>query len=210
MDSQILTFVWAAAVLTLTPGADTMLVLRNVLQGGRRQGVVTAFGICSGLSVHAFLAACGVSVILMQSATIFSVLKTLGGGYLIWIGARSVRRAIGKTGYAAWTIGNESRRISVKNGFFEGFLTDVLNPKVAVFYLAFLPQFIKATDVFVLKSIILAGIHCGLSVIWLILLSLFMDHSRRLIMKNSIRRWLDGFCGTIFIGLGLRLFYLDR
>src|SRR5881409_2273112 len=93
LDSQVLAFTVVAALLTLSPGADTMLVIRNVLRGGRRDGVITTFGICSGLFVHATLSALGVSIILTRSATAFSVMKLAGAGYLGWLGWQSLRSA---------------------------------------------------------------------------------------------------------------------
>ena len=90
VDSQVVTFTCVAAVLTLTPGADTMLVVRNVLRGGRHDGMVTTCGICVGLFVHATLSALGVSVILMHSATAFHLVKGAGACYLVWLGVQSL------------------------------------------------------------------------------------------------------------------------
>lgn len=94
MDSQVIAFTFAAAALTIAPGQDTMLVIRNVLRGGRRDGVVTSFGICAGLFVHATLSALGVSMLLRHSAAAFHLLKLAGAGYLVWLGLQSLRRAI--------------------------------------------------------------------------------------------------------------------
>src|SRR5881409_3401370 len=94
LDSQVLAFTVVAALLTLSPGADTMLVVRNVLRGGRRDGVVTTFGICSGLFVHATLSAFGASILLMHSATAFHLVKLAGAGYLVWLGLYSLRSAV--------------------------------------------------------------------------------------------------------------------
>ena len=94
IDAQLVTFIFVAAALTLTPGADTMLVVRNVLRGGRRDGVVTTVGICSGLFVHATLSALGVSMLLLHSATAFHMVKLAGAGYLVWLGLQSVIGAV--------------------------------------------------------------------------------------------------------------------
>jgi len=143
IDSQIVAFTLAAAVLTVTPGQDTMLVVRNVLRGGRGDGVMTTFGICSGLFMHAALSAVGVSIILMHSAIAFQLVKTAGACYLVWLGVRSLAGAVRGTHDPT---GPESPIaadvVSRRRCFFEGLLSNVLNPKTAVFYLAFLPQFI--------------------------------------------------------------------
>ncbi len=94
--------------------------------------------------------------------------------------------------------------------FVEGFLNNVLNPKVAVFYLAFLPQFISPDDPVVAKSMLLAGIHFVLGIVWLIFLSSFVDRARRFIIESSVRKWLEGVCGAVLIGLGARLALEDR
>ena len=94
VDSQVLAFTLAAAALTIAPGADTMLVVRNVLRGGRRDGMVTTFGICSALFVHATLSALGVSMLLLHSATAFHLIKLAGACYLVWLGLQSLRSAV--------------------------------------------------------------------------------------------------------------------
>src|SRR6266850_4089607 len=93
LGSQTLAFIAVAALLTVAPGPDTMLVLRNVLRGGRRDGVATTLGVCSGCLVHATLSALGVSMILLHSATLFHALKGLGGSYLVWLGLQSLFKA---------------------------------------------------------------------------------------------------------------------
>src|SRR5262249_17838751 len=94
IDSQVIAFMCVAAMLTLTPGADTMLVVRNVLRGGRQDGIVTTCGICTGLFVHATLSALGVSVILLHSATAFHLVKYAGACYLVWLGIPSLWSAV--------------------------------------------------------------------------------------------------------------------
>src|SRR5438045_274400 len=93
IDSQIVSFTLAAAVLTMIPGQDTMLVVRNVVRGGRADGIATTFGICSGVFMHATLSALGMSIVLMRSAMAFQVLKVVGAGCLVWLGVRSLASA---------------------------------------------------------------------------------------------------------------------
>ena len=206
IDSQVLAFTFIAAALTLSPGPDTMLVVRNVLRGGRRDGVVTTFGICTGLFLHASLSALGVSMILIHSATAFHMVKFAGACYLVWLGVQSLYSAVRTPDDS----GDKQARVasagvSPRQCFLEGLLTNVLNPKVAVFYLAFLPQFIGPTDPVFAKSLLLAGIHYTEGIIWLVALSSMLHHMRRFILKTAARRWLDGLCGTVLVGLGARL-----
>jgi RhtB (resistance to homoserine/threonine) family protein len=205
IDSQVLSFALAAALLTVTPGQDTLLVIRNVVRGGRRDGVVTTFGICSGVFVHAALSAFGLSIVLTHSTATFHVVKALGAGYLVWLGIRSLASAARRE-YEP--VGQErSAAVAVVPGrrcFLEGLLSNVLNPKTAIFYLAFLPQFVSATDPALQKSLLLAAIHVGEGIVWLVLVSLAVGRMRRR-LPPTFRRWLDGFCGALFVSLGVRL-----
>jgi len=206
VDSQVIAFTLAAAVLTITPGADTTLLIRNVLRGGRRDGVFTTFGICSGLFVHATLSAFGVSMLLMHSATAFHLVKLAGAGYLVWLGLQSLRSAV-RTPQSQDGLDEDAppRRIAPQQCFLEGLLSNVLNPKAVVFYLAFLPQFIGPTDPVLTKSLLLASIHYIEGILWLVALSIMLDHLRRFILKSAVRRWLDGLCGIVLVGFGARL-----
>ena len=209
-DSQVVAFFLVAAVLTITPGADTMLVVRNVLRGGRRDGVVTTLGICSGLFVHAALSALGVSILLLHSATAFQTVKLVGAGYLAWLGIQSVLCAIRTpSAISAASPDRPQNQVSPRRCFAEGFLSNVLNPKVAVFYLAFLPQFIGPSDPVIQKSLLLAGIHCLQGILWLVVVSIVVEQSRRYFLRSTVRRWLDGICGAVLVGLGARLAF-DR
>jgi len=208
-DSQIIAFTIVAMAMTLVPGADTMLVVRNVLRGGRRDGFFTSIGICCGLYVHALLSALGISVILMHSATAFAVLKIAGACYLAWLGFNSLRSAAhGDRAVASAAVVREA--VTPSLCFREGFLTNVLNPKVIAFYLALLPQFIGPADPVLLKSLLLAAIHFAEGIAWFGIVAWIVDRSRRFFMKPDMRRWLDAICGTILIGLGLRLAMQQR
>lgn len=203
-DSQVIAFTIVAAAMTMVPGADTMLVVRNVLRGGRRDGYFTMIGICSGLYVHALLSALGISVILMHSATAFTVMKIAGAAYLVWLGINSLRGAA-RTSRPQSGESIAELTVTPARCFREGFLTNVLNPKVVVFYLALLPQFIGPTDPVLLKSMLLAFIHFVEGILWFTIVVGIVDRSRRFFMKPNLRRWLDAVCGTLLVGLGLRL-----
>jgi RhtB (resistance to homoserine/threonine) family protein len=203
-DSQVLAFTLVAAIMTMTPGADTLLVVRNVLRGGRRDGFVTMFGICSGLYAHALLSALGVSMILMHSATAFTVLKIAGACYLVWLGIQSLRSA-GRAAAAPEIAVAGPTGDAVLRSFREGFLTNLLNPKVIVFYLALLPQFIGPDDAVLQKSLLLAVIHFVEGILWFTVVSILVDRSRQFFMKPRQRRLIDAACGTILVALGFRL-----
>jgi RhtB (resistance to homoserine/threonine) family protein len=204
IDSQVLAFTVVAAALTIAPGADTMLVLRNVLQGGRAHGMVTTVGICSGLLVHATLSALGLSVLLLHSATAFHVVKIGGAAYLVWLGWQSLRGAL-RSPEPAPPNAAPAAPVALRRRLLEGFLCNVLNPKVAVFYLALLPQFIGPADPVLAKALLLAGIHYAEGIVWLLGVSLVVDRARRFVLQARVRRWLDALCGVALLGLGARL-----
>jgi threonine/homoserine/homoserine lactone efflux protein len=217
MDAMLLSFTLVAGLLTLTPGADTMLVLRNVLSGGRSSGIATTVGICSGLFVHATLSALGLSVILTTSATAYDIVKTLGAGYLIYLGLKSfwqlARHPSGapvSAGTSANPLDSPPAAHQTGRSYREGFLNNLLNPKVAIFYLAFLPQFIRPGDPVLAKSLLMAGIHAVEGLLWLGFLSLVLDRGRVLIQSGAVRRWLEGISAAVLVGLGIRLCFERR
>jgi RhtB (resistance to homoserine/threonine) family protein len=207
VNSQVLAFTAIAALLTITPGADTMLVMRSVLARGQRAGIFTALGICSGLFIHATVSALGLSLILVRSAAAFEIVKLAGAGYLLWIGAQSIWRVLRARDEAA--AGADRRPVpstrSAARSFLEGLLTNLLNPKVAIFYLAFLPQFIRPGAATLSASMLLATIHCALGLLWLSLLTVFLNRLRALLTRAQIQRRLEALTGLILIGFGLRL-----
>jgi len=212
VDPQVLVFAGVAALLTITPGADTFLVIRNVLRGGRRTGVVTTVGICCGLFVHAVFSALGLSIVLMHSASAYLVLKWAGALYLMWLGFGSIRDTI-RGGDGAWSRSERATTDSPRgqrDPFLEGLATNVLNPKVAVFYLAFLPQFIGPGDPALTKSLVLAGIHFVEGIVWLVGHALLFDRGRVVLASARARRSLEAVSGTVLLGFGVRLAFEDR
>lgn len=206
-DSQVLAFTGIAALLTITPGADTMLVVRNVLTRGGKAGLLSTFGICSGLFIHASLSALGLSIILVKSAAAFQIVKYAGAIYLIYLGSQSLRRIFHGHETQLSKIGNaeNAEKSGTKKSLLEGFLTNILNPKVAIFYLAFLPQFINTGDPVFEKSILLASIHAMEGIIWLSFISLFLDRIKDFIARPKTRKTIEGISGAVLIGFGIKL-----
>jgi RhtB (resistance to homoserine/threonine) family protein len=204
----MLTFTGIALLLTITPGADTMLVMRSVVARGQRAGLLTTIGICCGLFVHASLSAVGLSVILVRSAAAFEFVKLVGAAYLIFLGVQSLWRVMHHQSRVADDAplerGHGTARTK-RRPFLEGLLTNVLNPKVAVFYLAFLPQFIRPGDPVLLKSVFLASIHFLLGLLWLSLVTLVLGRLRAVLTRPHIQQRLEAITGVILIAFGVRL-----
>ena len=206
LDSRVLAFTGIVAIVTLTPGADTMLVVRSAIVRGRRAGLLTVLGVCSGLFVHATLSALGLSVVLVRSARAFEAVKLAGalslaylGVQALWSAARGVRVEERPTQPAG-----------VHRAFAEGLLTNVLNPKVAIFYLAFLPQFVGPRDPVLAKSILLASIHFVEGMIWLSFVTVFVSRLRSVLAQPRVQRALEGVSGLVFIAFGVKLAMSER
>jgi len=207
VDPRLYAFVGVAAILTILPGADMALVTRNVLTIGRRRTMLTIAGIGSGCIVHATASALGLSAILATSATAFSVVRTIGAAYLVWLGVQSIRDASRATAQpAASTMERRTRW----GPFLQGFLTNVLNPKVAIFYLTFLPQFIGPNEPVFRRSLFLASIHIAMGFIWLATYAWFVDQLGAVLTRPRIKAWLERITGGVLIALGVRLAWARR
>ena len=200
-----------AALMTVSPGADTFLVVRNALRGGRRDGLLTVLGISSGLYFHAILSALGVSAVLAHSAGAFLVLKAAGAAYLAWLGFQSLRAGLGR--HPPATPGDvAAARVPALRSFREGLLTNLLNAKVILFYLAFVPQFVApalgsvALQTFIL-GLVLALMGC---LYHLTLAALAASAARRIVGSSRFRAALDGTAGLLFLGFAARLFLTER
>jgi threonine/homoserine/homoserine lactone efflux protein len=200
LDGSIVAFLGIAALLTILPGADMALVAKVTLLDGKRAALFTSLGICAGLPVHATASALGLSLILATSAEAFTVVKFAGAAYLTYLGIRTIRDSLRPVLEPAVATG---RAPSARAAFAQGWLSNILNPKVALFYLTFLPQFISPGDNVLAKSLLLAGIHAALGLMWLPLYAYAIDRLGALI--RGARRWLERVSGTALIGLGVRL-----
>ncbi|MBB3142917.1 LysE family translocator [Halomonas organivorans] len=204
-DAQFWPFLVAITLLSITPGVDTLLVIRNTARGGARDGVLTSLAICAGLFVHASVSALGISLILLQSAWAFGALKLAGAAYLIWLGLASLGAARRGQGLPVAGVDGERRRVSAWRSLREGLLSNVLNPKTIVFYMAFLPQFIAPGDPALAKSLWLAGVHFVVANLWQIAVVLLVGRAGRWLASPSFSRWLNGLTGSVLVGFGAKL-----
>ena len=207
VDPRLYAFVGVAALLAIIPGADMALVTKNVLTLGRRRAMATIAGICAGCVIHATASALGLSAILATSATAFNIVKTLGAGYLIWIGVQSIRES--RRAVAPTRTTDDSRRAGF-GPFLQGFLTNVLNPKVAIFYLTFLPQFISPGEPVLRRSFFLASIHIVVGFVWLAAYAWFIDRIGAVLTRPRVKMSLERVTGGILVALGARLAWERR
>jgi threonine/homoserine/homoserine lactone efflux protein len=210
MLAQIAAFTVAATVVTVSPGPDMALVARRAITDGWRRASLTSAGIVTGLLVHATASAVGISAILVRSATAFTVLKIVGACYLVLLGILSFRAAR-RPARESVELGVEQRsRRSARTSFAQGFLNNLLNPKPALFYLAFVPQFLEPGDpVFVLTAILVA-IHIAISVVWLAVWAWLVSSAAGVVTRPRWRAALGRVAGAVLIALGLRLATTSR
>lgn len=194
----LLGFTAAATLLTLTPGVDTAMVLRSAARGGPKHGLAAAGGICLGLLIWGLGAASGLSLLLAASRTDFLLLKFCGAAYLLWLGVKLWRKQP-----AAATARPEAAGMLA--AFRRGFAGNMLNPKVGVFYITFLPQFIPAHANVPAFSLLLTAINLGLDMIWFAALIALTVPLARTLARPAVKQAMDRVTGATLIGFGLRL-----
>ena len=209
--NQFWTFLIAITLLTLFPGVDSILVVRNTSRGGWQDGLATSTGICCGLFVHASVSALGVSALLLQSAVAFSVLKLIGGGYLFWLGSCSMWQAVRSGERVGMTMMPAiEKTFQLQRSLREGFVSNVFNPKTLLFYMAFLPQFIDPSRSPLLQSLFMATVHFVIAMIYQGLLVLLVGRVKYWFQGSSLRRVSEGVVGLILVSFGLRIFLEKR
>ena len=201
---QLAAFIVVAGLLTITPGADMALVMRHALGGGTRPAFFASLGICLGTLIWGAASALGVSVVFARSAFAFAVLKYVGGGYLVYLGARAL---ISTTKGAKDA--KETTNLRVFHGqwkaFAQGLFTNLLNPKVAVFYVTFLPQFVVPDRPVLSQSVFLAAMHVVMGLIWLTIYARFIDRMAAVLLTERVKRRMEAATGAVLMALGIRL-----
>lgn len=200
MIQSLLSFAVLAGLLTLVPGIDSTLVLRTAIARGSKEAFLTLCGIGAGVLVWGVTAAVGVSALLLMSETAFLVVKYAGATYLLYMGLQLIRFA--KT-YSEFSEGNPKQQ-SLPRAFLKGLTTNILNPKVGVFYMAVLPQFIWAEAPAWFAGIMLALVHVAEGMIWLSIVIYATSFARSFLGKPRVKAWIDRIAGSALIGFGLK------
>jgi RhtB (resistance to homoserine/threonine) family protein len=207
--NQVWAFAVFAAVLTVTPGLDTMLVLRTTAMAGRRSGLASVLGIALGCLVWAVAGALGVTAVLSASRVAFEVLRIAGVAYLCWLGARAIWQARAAAALPPTVDSSEPRssqaQSSAPTAFRTGLATNLLNPKVGVFYLSVMPQFLSTAGNALAGSLGLGAIHVVEGLVWLSLVVLAVNRARGWLTRPTVKRRLEQLTGVAFLGFGLRL-----
>ena len=196
-------FILAVIMLSLTPGADTVFILTKSIAGGYRQGIASVAGIVCGLFVHTTLAAFGLSVILMTSALLFNIVKIAGAAYLIYLGIMALKSK------SSINI-NKENASSFFLVFRQGLFTNLLNPKVALFFLALLPQFVKSNAESPVPFLILGFTFIFIGSLWSLFLVWASARISNTLRQSKFSYYLNKIAGIIFIALGLNILRLKN
>jgi threonine/homoserine/homoserine lactone efflux protein len=205
-STTLITFITASIVIILAPGPAQALVIARTISEGRNAGIITAIGLNTAVFVHAIAAAVGLSAILATSAAAYSIVKYLGAAYLIYLGIKA---------FSKQESGKTSRSIPGRGStgsFAKAFITGVLNPKVALFFLAFVPQFVDPRRGWILLQFITLGaILAIMDIVYESLLAIITaTMSNRFTQGGKFSLWRQRITGTVLIGLGVRLFFMEK
>jgi threonine/homoserine/homoserine lactone efflux protein len=203
----LIAFTLTAGLLTITPGLDTALVLRTAAVEGPRRAAMAASGIVLGCLTWGLAASAGLGALLAASQIAYDVLRIAGAVYLLYMGGQMLLHAVRGKGYAAQAAADLSASTGKQQSWFlRGLLTNLLNPKVGVFYVTFLPQFVPAHVNATSFAMLLASIHAIEGIAWFVLLIATTKTLSRWLVRPQIKRGLDGVSGAVLMGFGGLLF----
>jgi RhtB (resistance to homoserine/threonine) family protein len=203
---DLLPFLALSVLLILIPGPDTAVVTKNAIVGGRRAGVLASLGVSIGLVTWTIAAALGIAALLRASAPAFLALKLAGAVYLVWIGVQMLR-ARASAGDPA---GRGGRPRTAARSLRQGLLSDLGNPKIAVFFTSFLPQFVHGGGSAFVPLLVLGAIFATLTLLWLACYAVLIGRASALMRRPAVRRALDRVTGVVLIGFGIRLAFEHR
>lgn len=195
------TFVLLTLFVIMSPGVDTALITKRTLLEGRKDGFQMAMGLASGSMVHTIAVAFGLSAILLKSALAFEVVKYIGALYLIYLGLSTFIRR--KQRPEELDTGEDFKKVS--SAFKQGFLSNILNPKVAVFFLTFLPQFVTNDNAAMWQLIVMGLTYTVLSIVWFLFYVYFINYVRKWLMAPRVQNIMDKGTGLVLVGFGLTL-----
>jgi len=200
-------FLLAGIALNITPGSDTIYILSRSIAQGRRAGIYSVGGIISGVAIHTMLATVGLSAILATSATAFMAIKMIGALYLGYLGLTTLLAEKNKLLSVT-----DNTPMTPRNIYFQGLLTNVLNPKVALFFLSFLPQFVDSSNTYGLLPFICLGItFITTGTIWCLLLVLCSSRMTTYLRENEMASLITNkVCGVIYLALGVKLLTTEK
>lgn len=209
VGAHLLVFIGVAAIVIVVPGPDTAVVTKNVLVHGRRTAFGTSLGVSAGLSVWTLAAAVGVASVVRASAVAFTVLKLVGALYLAWLGFQALRAA-GHAASGTAPLKADKPALSALGGFRQGFLSDLANPKIGIFFTSLLPQFVDPGHPVLLPFLGLGAVFVLMTVLWLSAYCLIAARAAKTLQRPRVKAAMDRVTGVVLIALGLRLAFERR
>jgi RhtB (resistance to homoserine/threonine) family protein len=200
-------FIPIAALVTITPGAATAMIVRNALLGGGRAGAMTIVGNSIGVVAWALLSVLGISALVAASEAAFVALKVSGAAVLIWLGIGSLRRA--RAGRPLEERSSDAAQ-DARRALRDGLVTSLSNPKLAVFFVALFPQFIDARGDVLPTTLLMAGLIVTFDVVWYGTLAFAVSRAKRAFLRSRIARWMEGVTGAVLVALGVRVAFEQR
>jgi threonine/homoserine/homoserine lactone efflux protein len=204
MISNLGPFLAISALIAIAPGPDTAIATRNALVGGRRAGLLTLAGIALGLSVWTLATGAGVAALLRASEPAFVALKVVGAAYLVFLGVQAIWAALRRNGNGR-ARATAHRSIAPRVAFRQGLVTNLGNPKIAVFFTSFLPQFTPTHHASFAALVLLGALFCAIGLTWLTLYVVAIARVGDFLRRPGPRRVLDGVTGIVLVGFGVRL-----
>lgn len=204
--SQYTLFIATAVLAVVIPGPDFLLVFQTSVKHNRRAGVMSAVGIASGLIVHGFAATVGLSALLLKSAQAFEIVKWAGAVYLVYLAVFLIRDLMnGKQEDQPVVTNGLSQDVSYRQFVLRGFLTNVLNVKAALYFVAIVPQFVVGTDYVALQLAVLSVTQIVVALVWFSFLAIAVNRVGVFLKRRVVQKWLDGTTAAIFLGLAVKL-----
>ena len=206
MIASFLAFLGVSAIVIMTPGPDTAVTVRNTLLGGRFAGILTALGISTGQAIWALATSFGVVALLVASEVLFQAVKYAGAAYLVWLGVNALIAAWRGTGDEP-VAGAQVRAARLRPGraFLQGLISDLGNPKMAVFFASLLPQFATPGEGLFAALMSLGLVFSLMTFVWLVAYAFVIAKAGEVLRRPVIRRWLEAVTGTLLVALGLRI-----
>jgi RhtB (resistance to homoserine/threonine) family protein len=195
-------FMIACALLIILPGPDTAIITKNTIVGGRKPGFRTMLGSCAGLLIHTIMCVAGLSALIVKSAVAFTILKYIGAVYLVYLGIRTLIAMRAKKTHI-----HEEQLVEAKgsSSFKQGFITNITNPKVAVFFLTFLPQFLAPNSEPFTSFALMGFIYTAMTFIWFVLYVYLLDSIRTFMKRPTTQAITEFLTGSVLIGFGIKL-----
>lgn len=200
----MISFIFMTLFVVMSPGVDTALITKRTISGGKKAGLLMALGITAGSIGHTVAATLGLSALVLQSAVAFSIIKWVGAIYLIYLGVQSLiarKRPNFET---------NTNRLTKDSPFKEGFLSNLLNPKVAIFFITFLPQFVSSQENAMIELLVMGCFYSILSILWFVFYVFCLTYIREWLMSATVQSYMEKLTGIVLIGFGVKLLFTQN